>query len=117
VKFEVTYYGQFVCSPEFDGEVYDDAEEIEKGFDGTMRELAALNVEDASVSGSIASGDIEISGVFEGDTHADAVSTADVAFRSAFHAAGVFTREWETDNHRLWLRIEKIEAGDLVDAP
>jgi hypothetical protein len=117
MKFEVTFSGRLACRADYEGEVFDQSVEIERAFSATMRELVKLGVEDASVDGAAASGEVELSGTFDGESPVDALNTADTTFRSALHAAGVFTTGWDTDAHRLWMHISHVEADDLVDHP
>lgn len=79
-----------------------------------MRELVSLKVDDPSVTGSIASGVIEMSAVFVAPSPKEATDAADVAFRSALHAAGVFTDGWgEPGPVRIaWHRIEADDSDD-----
>jgi hypothetical protein len=98
MKFEITYRGQLEATPEFPGEDFDRDAVIERAFDETMRELVKLDCADPSVSGSISSGDIEISVVAEGDDHVAAFAQADPCIRAALHAAGVGTKGWETQS-------------------
>lgn len=96
VTAEVVYEGVLSVTPDHEGEELDAHRIVEEVFDTAMRELLELDgVTDPSVTGSIASGTLEISLVTEGATFPAAVSNADAAIRAALHAAGVCTPEWE----------------------
>lgn len=112
LKVEVTYSGQITVTPDYGGAVVDRDAEIEKAFDGTMRELVKLGVMDPSVAGSIASGDIEITLAVKGKTVPEIIDYVDGIIRSALHAAGVGTHGWSTERNLLSADFQKIEVDD-----
>ncbi len=91
MKIEVTFRGRLTVTPEYDGEVFDHDEEVERAFDGTINELVVLGVEDPSVAGSLTSGEVEIMLTVEAESVVHAFPLADSAVRSALQAAGVHT--------------------------
>ena len=61
MKFEVTYTGTLTASPGPQAEGFDPAEAIDQALDLTMEELLALpDVEDPSVSGTLATGAVDV---------------------------------------------------------
>jgi len=112
VNLEITYSGviQFVPEPQ-DG--FDRDREVESVFEATMRELVKLGVSDPSVSGSIASGEIEISCLVTAPSLLDAINEVDPCVRSALHAATVATPTWEQD--RLRVELTHFAADDAAE--
>ena len=112
---EVTYTGQLVIEPEYEGEVFDPEEEVERAFDGTMAELVKLPVDDPALHGSISTGDLEVTVRVHADTFPDAIHKADSAIRSALHAAEVHTPDWDSRLRVVWHKVEAdAEDGDTT---
>lgn len=113
MKFEVTLVGQLVLTPEEQGAGLDHDEVVERAFDDTMRELLKLDgIEDPQVSGSITTGDVEISVVVEAAEYGAAISKADPDIRTAFHAAMVHTDGWDDVPLELRVRCYRVEDED-----
>lgn len=114
MKLEITYTGTLVVTPDHDDDVVDPEVELERVFDATMQELLKLNAVDPSVSGSAATGEIEISLVEEGRTMAAIVTSADSLIRSALHCAGVSTPGWMGPG-RYGLSFRRMEVDDTAE--
>lgn len=94
IDMELTWSGRIEVTPEYDGEVFDASEEIEKVFTATMRELVLLNVPDPSVTGSVQTGEFEVTCLVSEISLVDAITVLDPTVRAALHAAEVATPEW-----------------------
>ena len=117
MKFEVTMVGTVTVTPEYEGEVFDHDEIVERTFDRTMAELTKLaNIHDPSVSGTITTGEIEVSVVVEAEDFIQAIQIGDPAIRTAFHAADTSTEGWDDVPLPLRVQWHRVEADDLVDA-
>ncbi len=120
MNVEVTKTGQLIVEPEYEGEVSDHDEEVERTFDLTMAELVKLAVEDPSVHGSISTGHFEVTLRVKAETFVAAIQEADSAIRSALHAAEVNTPDWESRLRVVWHRVEADDAdaedGDAATA-
>ncbi len=91
MKYEVTIRGNLVIEAANNERNHD--EMLEEAFDFTMREMLKLaDLHDPSATGSVTSGGIVLAAVVDASNYGEAVSTADVAMRSALHAAGVGKR-------------------------
>jgi hypothetical protein len=111
VKYEVTLRGSLSPSPDDDGEPQD---VFERAFDRTMVEMLKLrDLEDPSVSGSIASGEIELAAAVDAEDYGSAVSKADAAMRAALHAAEIGTQIWNTVPQHI--RIHCIVVEEVMD--
>ena len=121
MELEITYEGLITVEPEYDGEEYDPEAEIEQAFSLTMSELVKLGLTDPSFSGSVATGEFEMSCVIEATSVDEAFSRVDTTFRAALHAARVWTNDWQKRHPRvrvtLITRCAKANIADeLVDA-
>lgn len=106
MKVEVVSNGQLIVSPEYDGEVYDEADEIKRAFDRMMVALLGMDeVEDPSVSGSLASGEIEVALTVKAESQESALEQANAAIHRAFHAADVRTPDWHSARKGLESRV------------
>lgn len=87
-------------------------DDLDAHADKVMEQLLALesdSVRDADVSGSLTDATIQISVYAVGESFDDAADVADSTIRSAIHAAGGATPNWEP--------VQKlVAAADLVDA-
>ena len=114
MKIEVTMHGQLIPGPAFIG---DRDAAIDRALDSVMEELLRLpSVEDPGISGSLATGDVEVNVTVIADGLDEAVSLANSAIRSAFHAADVVTDGWDDVPEHLRMQWHKVEADDLIDA-
>lgn len=112
-KFEVTLWGRFVVTPECDGEDYDHDDVVDRSFNRTVQELLRYDgVEDPQVSGTITTGEFEVSIVVSAKDYGDAVSFAEPTIRSAFHGADVSTEEWADIPFELLVHRVEAEADD-----
>lgn len=121
MNLEVTFSGQLLVVPEYEAEVFDHDEEVEKAFDVTMAELVKLSVKDPALSGSITIGEFEVTVGVEANSFPEAIAEVDSAIRSALHAANVRTPDWESQSglRVVWHKVEaeEEEADDpLVPA-
>jgi hypothetical protein len=116
MELEITLEGRLTVEPDVDGVVCDSPEvEIERAFDSTMQELLKLDIIDPSVFGSVRAGEIIMSCIVEAESWDEAVMRADSAFRSALHAAGVSTPQWDSPLCRIdYTPVAK--NAKLVDA-
>lgn len=87
-------------------------DDLEAHTDRVMEELLKLEsatIRDADVSGSVLDGEVQISVYAIGESFDTAADIADSAIRSAIHAAGGHTPNWEP--------VQKlVAAADLVEA-
>jgi hypothetical protein len=97
-------------------------DDVEHVFEQTMDELIELGATDSSVSGSCATGEIRISVLVppHGKTQIDHMRDVDAMVRSALHAAGVHTPDWNgPDHYRLsmdeWDEMS-YQKSELLDA-
>jgi hypothetical protein len=117
VKFEVTFTGSLIWEPGPGESLEQRDPEFETVFAVTMEELIALAVEDPSVTGSIATGTMEISLLVDAADPAIAIEIANGTIRSALHCAGVFTPSWEySAPTRIAVTWHKVEADEPVAA-
>lgn len=108
---DISYTGTLTVTPEYEGEVFDHDEEVERAFDATMEELGHLGVTDPCVSGSVTTGDLEITLTATGESLPEIVTEVDGKIRSALHAAGVITKGWPRPG-RLGLDFHRFEADE-----
>jgi hypothetical protein len=85
-------------------------EQRDTATDRVMEELLKLGVEDPSIGGSLASGDIQISMTLEAPSKKQATSKAMALIRTAIHASGGATPGWPT------FSPEGEPHAELVDA-
>jgi len=112
-KFEVTLWGQFVVTPEYDGENYDHDDVVDRTFNRTVQELLKYDgVEDPQISGTITTGEFEVSILVDAASYGEAVSFAEPTIRSAFHGADVNTDDWESVPFEVLVHCVKAEADD-----
>jgi hypothetical protein len=116
MNFEVTYIGRIDVSAD-ENEVYDHDAEVQRVFEATATELTRLGLTDAILSGSIRTGDVEISCNLDAEDPREAVNkvweNVDSAVRSSLHAAGVHTPEW--DGRQVSLTFHSLNVADLAD--
>jgi hypothetical protein len=117
MKFQITYRGRLLVTPECPGESIDHDAEVERVFDETMGELVALGSIDPSVTGNIATGEIEISVVAEGDgdDKSDFVSAfgkADTCIQLALRVAKVGTPGWH--DNQVTIEFDNWEADRIL---
>lgn len=89
---------------------------LEAAFDATMEELVRLGATDPSVTGAVATGEMEITVTVEAASPSEAVAKADAIIRAALHAAGLATPEWDGPRPPasvVWGHV----AVDAVPAP
>lgn len=108
VRYQVVFEGQATPTPE-DGPILS-PEGLEADLDRIMEELLKLEAEDATVSATLATGQVEIAVAVEADSFETALEKGNGLIRSAIHAAGGFTPDWSID----WLSVKttKTEAPD-----
>jgi hypothetical protein len=116
MRCEITYVGNLVVHPDYEGEQFDPETEIERCFERTMDELLKLGVDDPSVSGSVASGDVEISFTVTGADTAEAFQIAETTMRTVLLAAGIATSDWDKVEPAQATFELKQERRELVDA-
>lgn len=114
IEVEVTYEGLIEVHP---AEGCDTADEVEHAFSAAMRELIRLGTIEPSVSGSLASGRMEIRCVGRGHSLEAVLSKVDATVRSALHAAKVATPEWEKGRPGLDIRLSTRETREVFEAP
>jgi hypothetical protein len=107
-KLEITYVGRIYTTA---GET---EAQIDAHLDRAMDELLKLDVEDPIMSGSHATGEIELTLTVTGHTDGEALELAAANLCSAFHAAGIETAGWPSDMPAQ-LRFEVIKR-ELVAA-
>jgi hypothetical protein len=117
MKIQITIRGRLIVTPDHPGEAVDHDAEIERVFDETMAELVALACIDPSVTGSIATGEIEISVVAEtpGDDLTQfraAIDKADTCIQLALQVARVGTPDWK--DQQVTIEIDNIEADRIL---
>ena len=105
MRIDTTCICQLVAS---DGGVLLD-EEVERIIDSVMDELQSLGFEDAVIGGSVATRVFEIFIPCAGETFMEVADRIDSGIRSAFHAAGVCTPEWQGPQD-LPVRMERREV-------
>lgn len=89
----------------------DDRDAFSRHLDEVMEELIRLEVLDPFVGGDLAQGHVEISLGVTASSDLEAAQKAFTCIRSAVHAAGGATPDWEA----RW-RFERIErAQQLID--
>ncbi len=103
MKIEVSFTGRLTVEPEYHGEVFDTDAEVERVLSAMTAELLKL-VEDPVVTGSLATGAVEVTMLAEGPSLDDAVSFGASALRSALHSADCYTEGWKVTPMRVeWL--------------
>jgi hypothetical protein len=106
MKVEVVVTGRLVASPDMQGDGIED--EIEKAFDRTITELFKLgDVIDPMISGSIATGVVELAFTVDKPDPQTAMTCGESAARAALHAAEVGTPTWETIDRRFQFEWEE----------
>ena len=115
-KYEIKLRGTLVVDEQDNGKV-DPTLIFEAAFDNTMREMLKLKeLQDPSVSGALASGEIVLAATVIAKLAGEALGIADVAMRTALHAAGVGTRDWDNVPPSVRLECVKYATEELVDA-
>jgi len=106
VEVEVASNGRIVVSPEYEGTEYDEQMEIEQAFSRVMTALTELDdLEDPSVAGSVATGEIEISITVTAETQGAAVDSANALIHRALHTAEIQTPEWHKAKAHLTAKL------------
>ena len=118
MKYEITLRGTLVVTPELGDEPAGNTDDILRcAFEQTMDEMLKLpDLQDPSVSGAVAQGEIVLAATVDGADYGDAVKTGDTAMRTALHAAGIGTEAWNHLPRHIRIECTKVEAEELANA-
>jgi hypothetical protein len=94
MQFEATYSGVLQVVEEDPEKPVDRESVFDEAIDRISEELIALHVIEPLVSGSLTTGEIELTVTIVGSDPVSAFSQLDSTVRSAFHAAEVDTSTW-----------------------
>ncbi len=106
VRYQVVFQGVATRDPQ--GKEAFDPDGLERELEGVMEELLKLKVEDATVGGTLARGEVEISVTVEANDFQRALEEGNALIRTAIHASGGLTPEWSLD----WTSVKtaRLEA-------
>ena len=116
MRFQVVFEGRVIPLTSDAGVMPPDA--LEAQLDEVMGELLVLGADDATVSATLARGEVEISVSVEAESLEEAGKSGGGLIRSAIHAAGGFTPNWSIDWASVTTSKTRLpdEQGRLVDA-
>lgn len=105
-KYQVLFEGWVTSSDDAGADVPISSDEIEALLDRMMETLMDSDVDDATYSGALARGAVEISVTVKAEDPLEALVFGNAAIRSAAHGAGAATPGWHLD----WCSITLIRS-------
>lgn len=108
MKYDVEFAGHVLDGPQGDLPAPD---ALEAHLEGVMEQLIKLDVENPVVAAEAHDGSVEISVTITADSPEDAVAAGSASIRSAIHAAGGYTPDWEVQ----WCRIIASQVDEAAD--
>ena len=114
MRYQVAYQGQAKALDDDGRPVPHDPDELDRHLEDIQDQLLELGADDATVSATLASGDVEISVTVEASTLDEATERGSSVIRTAIHAAGGFTPNWSVE----WLSVhtDRVADADLTNA-
>ncbi|MGQ0802450.1 MAG: hypothetical protein ACT4PI_01110 [Actinomycetota bacterium] len=109
MRYEIAFRGEIAAAHDAAPPV---ADKLEPFLDDVVSELEKMHAQDISVSADVETGSFRVSVSLQAKDVSEAHQRGDSLIRSAFHAAGLLTPEWEVD----WIEVSASRQGDLVDA-
>lgn len=109
MRYEVAFRGEIAAERDGAPPV---AAKLESFLDDVVAELERMQADDISLSGDVETGRFRVSVSLQANDVSEAHDRGGSLIRSACHAAGLLTPEWEVD----WIEVSASRQPDLVDA-
>ena len=114
MRYQVAYQGQATAIDDDGRPTPHDPDELEHHLDDVQGQLLELDADDATVSATLVSGEVEISVTVEAQSLEEAAEKGSALIRTALHAAGAFTPNWSVE----WISVhtDRVDDADLTHA-